>query len=291
MASSIARNLKPWPVLRRIPRYPTTQTTGSRLLSTETAKASPQLESSNSPTPPTKNARIKERRDWSTSMDEVKNRTIFIDIPKSMIQADVKRMLQSIDVKGIKEVQLHYSQFVRDGGAYVIFASSSERNAALHTLENYSKSRPYLLRNPRPVQHPSYRIEDEVDEKGQLKKVVMSTRRRGVEGTNEALLKGTVNGTGGNANIQDRGTSVLLSGFYRACDVERLSRDFRGKFAVRDDVEAILKVPSPNPRTSSFLVRCESSAEAHRLVRTAHHSHLRSAVKEGTPELTAKVIY
>jgi len=116
-------------------------------------------------------------------------------------------------------------------------------------------------------------------------------RLRGTAGREEALQRGEDFGSGPDAGLKERGTSVCIWGLPGKLTAPGLRKYLVG-FDLRMDVEyPIAKLHTDDSLTSRFLVRLTSVAEAHRLVRFYHMKHFSPASWGDRYKIHARVIY
>ncbi|EJD52978.1 hypothetical protein AURDEDRAFT_157540 [Auricularia subglabra TFB-10046 SS5] len=194
-------------------------------------------------------------------------------LPRTATQADVWRLLRRLKVQNVNRVYLHYNRFKPTGAAFAALDSAAAVRPALEQLRGAHLSAFPLSARAHTLEEPA--------------------RVRGVAGREEAVRRGLVTGTGADAGIGERGSSVLLSGLPARWFYGDVRRALCDGFDLREAGDATIVNATPahtrSPAvTSRWLVRLASVSEAHRFVRKVH----RTLVHEQRDyQIHAQVVY
>ncbi|KAH7103890.1 hypothetical protein BKA62DRAFT_30540 [Auriculariales sp. MPI-PUGE-AT-0066] len=201
----------------------------------------------------------------------------LINVPRTAIHNDIRRLLTRNGVQEVTRVHLHYNQFRPTGTAFLQMVSHMGVRQAAEKLDGEHLSTFRIVARP-------HNMEPDL------------VRARGIGGREDGALRGAINGTGTDAGVNERGTSVVVRGvpanmFWR--DVQNVL----GKgFKLRQTGDTtILNIPQQKKwdepaTTKRFLIHFDSPEEAHRFVRARHRTWL---PQEAGPSklIVANVIY
>lgn len=205
-------------------------------------------------------------------------------VPISALPSDIARLLKSYDIQGYLRIQRDYVRFWPTDSVLVTFGSLGERDKAIKALE-YAKM---LGINLQPAAASTM---EEAPDSSQPSK---QPRLRGREGKSELLDHGALSGDGPAAGLPDSesGKNVVLSGLPGKLYVASLRKELLEGFDLREDVNAVAKIPDLDKSLySRFVIRTSSVAEAHRLVRAVKMTPYLEGAWGNRYKIKARVIY
>ncbi|KII88588.1 hypothetical protein PLICRDRAFT_110952, partial [Plicaturopsis crispa FD-325 SS-3] len=199
------------------------------------------------------------------------------NLPPTAIPADLRRVITRERIENVNSVMLDYNRFAPTGRAYFTVTHPDFLRPCIKALQNASVSSiPITAQSaPSPNDAPP-------------------TRTRGAKGRAEAVQRSIITGNGPNGGIWGNEKCVVMWGLPGKLEADALKKhlaDFTLASSEGGQREVIRLDGAYFSLYSRHLVRLESVAEAHRLVRQKHMTYYEREEKGEKYLIHARVVY
>jgi len=201
------------------------------------------------------------------------------NVPRTAIPSDIRRLVSRTKLQGVADVAVDYHRFSPTGRAYLTLTNSDYLRPNLTALQkSHISTFPIKAMSSSPPNNGP------------------PSRMRGAKGRTEAVNRGIITGNGPHGGMLNPSRNVVIWGLPGRLTRAQL-RDFLKDCNVPDTDESRMEIVKLHRTDDSFsifsrhLVRLQSMALAHHLVRLLHMTYFEEGKWGRQYQIRARVIY